>query len=147
MISADEKTSSRTLPLPPIPAGRRIPTAGQHDYTRGGALAYLAAYDVHRAIVTAAGHHRHRRVHRLVDQVMSQQPYKSARRVFWIVDNGSSYAGRPPSIGSQRYPNAIMVHTPVHASWLNQVEIFFSIIQRKGSAQTSSAISASSSSG
>jgi hypothetical protein len=29
------------------------------------------------------------------------------------------------------HPNAIMIHTPVHASWLNQVEIFFSIIQKK----------------
>ena len=32
---------------------------------------------------------------------------------------------------AKRYPNAVMVHTPVHASWLNQVEIYFSIIQRK----------------
>lgn len=55
-----------------------------------------------------------------------------AMRVFWIVDNGSSHRGRT-SIDrlAARFPNATMVHTPVHASWLNQIEIFFSIVQRK----------------
>jgi hypothetical protein len=63
---------------------------------------------------------------------MKQQPYCTARRVFWITDNGSSHRGQA-SIDrlSSWYPNAIQVHTPVHASWLNQIEIFFSILQRK----------------
>ena len=69
---------------------------------------------------------------RLVDLVMGQEPYRSARRVFWIGDNGSSHRGE----ASQRrmakwYGNAIQVHTPVHASWLNQIEIYFSVVQRK----------------
>jgi hypothetical protein len=68
----------------------------------------------------------------LVAQVMGQDPYRQARRVFWIVDNGSSHRGeasvqRLPS----RYPHLRLVHGPVHASWLNQIEIYFSIIQRK----------------
>ena len=68
----------------------------------------------------------------LVEQVMTQEPYASAKRVFWVVDNGSSHRGQA-SIDrlAKRFPNAVMVHTPVHASWLNQVEIFFSIVQRK----------------
>ena len=68
----------------------------------------------------------------LVDQVMSQEPYASATRVFWIVDNGSSHRGQAAIDRlAEQYTNAIMIHTPVHASWLNQVEIYFSIIQRK----------------
>jgi hypothetical protein len=68
----------------------------------------------------------------LVDQVMTQEPYASATRVFWVVDNGSSHRGQAAIERlAQRYPNAVMVHTPVHASWLNQGEISFSIIQRK----------------
>ena len=69
---------------------------------------------------------------RLVTQVMTTEPYASAERVFWIVDNGSSHRGQAAidRLAAQ-YPNAIMVHTPVHASWLNQVEIYFSIVQRK----------------
>jgi len=70
--------------------------------------------------------------HRLVDLVMGQEPYRSARRVFWIADNGSSPRGE---VSKQRlakwHGNAIQVHTPVHASWLNQMEIYFSVVQRK----------------
>jgi hypothetical protein len=63
---------------------------------------------------------------------MQQEPYRSAQRVFWITDNGSSHRG-DASIQRLRqwYPNAIQLHTPVHASWLNQIEIYFSIVQRK----------------
>ena len=69
---------------------------------------------------------------RLVDQVMRQKPYRSARRVFWIMDNGSSHRGKKcVERLRKRWPTVIPVHTPVHASWLNQVEIYFSIVQRK----------------
>ena len=136
VISADEKTS--------IQARKRVadgqgPAPGQtrrveFEYERGGALAYLAAWDVRRAkvfglCVPTTGIQPH---HRLVDLVMGQEPYRSARRVFWVTDNGSSHRGE---VSKQRltewYPNAIQVHTPVHASWLNQVEILLSVVQRK----------------
>src|SRR5215211_6548949 len=57
---------------------------------------------------------------------------QAARRVFWIVDNGSDHRGQKSIDRLQgRWPNLILVHTPVHGSWLNQVEIYHSIIQRK----------------
>jgi DDE superfamily endonuclease len=63
---------------------------------------------------------------------MTTEPYASAERVFWVVDNGSSHRGQIAIDRlAEQYPNAIMVHTPVHASWLNQIEIYFSIVQRK----------------
>jgi len=69
---------------------------------------------------------------RLVTQVMEQEPYKTAERVFWVVDNGSSHRGQAAVRRlATAYTNLIVVHTPVHASWLNQVEIYFSIVQRK----------------
>ncbi|WP_406360427.1 transposase [Streptomyces sp. NBC_01544] len=56
----------------------------------------------------------------------------SAKRVFWIVDNGSSHRGKAAVDRlAKAFPNAVMVHTPVHASWTNQIEIFFSVVQRK----------------
>jgi hypothetical protein len=68
----------------------------------------------------------------LAERVMSTEPYRSARRVFWIVDNGSSHNGkRSVDRMSAAWPNATLVHLPVHASWLNQIEIVFSVIQRK----------------
>ena len=63
--------------------------------------------------------------------VMKLLPYRSAKHVFWIVDNGSSHRGeRSIQRIQSRWPNAVLVHLPVHASWLNQIEIYFSILQR-----------------
>ena len=65
-------------------------------------------------------------------QVMARPEYKNAPRVFVIVDNGSDHRGQAAiSRLAKAHPNAIMIHTPRHASWLNQIEIFFSIIQKK----------------
>lgn len=136
VISSDEKTSiqARCRCHPTLPPGRSRAMRVSHEYERGGALAYLAAYDVHRARVTGLCSDTTGidPFTDLVDEVMTQEPYASARRVFWVVDNGSSHRGQAASDRlTARYPNTIMIHTPVHASWLNQVEVFFSIVQRK----------------
>lgn len=63
---------------------------------------------------------------------MTRSPYNEARRVFWIVDNGSAHRGQSSIRRLQgRFPRLRLVHGPVHASWLNQIEIYFSIVQRK----------------
>ena len=97
-------------------------------------MAYLAAWDVRRAKVFGfcEAHTGIEPFHCLVDLVMSEEPYRSARRVFWVADNGSSHRGRAAFDRlRQWHANAILVNTPVHASWLNQVEIYFSVLQRK----------------
>jgi transposase len=136
VISSDEKTSiqARCRCHPTLPPGTSRTMRVEHEYDRGGALAYLAAYDVHRAHVIGLCSDTTGidPFMELVDEVMTQEPYASAKRVFWVVDNGSSHRGQAANDRlTKRYPNAAMVHTPVHASWLNQVEIFFSIVQRK----------------
>ncbi|MET9473039.1 IS630 family transposase [Streptomyces sp. NPDC002922] len=136
VISADEKTSiqARCRCHPTLAPGQARAMRVNHTYGRGGALAYLAAYDVHRAKVSGRTEPRPgiNPFMNLVAQVMTQEPYASAKRVFWIVDNGSSHRGQKAAARlSAAYPNAVMVHTPVHASWLNQVEIYFSVVQRK----------------
>ena len=106
----------------------------EHEYRRCGAWAYLAAWDVHHAKLFGRCEAKTgiAPFDRLVDQVMSQAPYRHARRVFWIVDNGSSHRGQRSFDRLQRlYPHLVLVHGPTHASWLNQVEIYFSILQRK----------------
>ncbi len=136
IISADEKTSiqARLRLHPTVPPQPHQSMRVEFEYERGGALAYLAAWDVRRAKVfgrceTTTGMEP---FDRLVQQVMEQEPYRKAPRVFWIVDNGSSHRGAASVRRLQGdYPNLILVHLPVHASWLNQVEIYFSVIQRK----------------
>jgi hypothetical protein len=135
IISADEKTSiqARLRLHPTLPPQPQQSMRVEFEYERGGALAYLAAWDVRRAKVfgrceSTTGIEP---FDRLVQQVMEQEPYRKAPRVFWIVDNGSSHRGAASVRRLQGdYPNLILVHLPVHASWLNQVEIYFSVIQR-----------------
>jgi DDE superfamily endonuclease len=63
---------------------------------------------------------------------MRSEPYASARRVFWVVDNGSSHAGKASIERLEgAYENLRLIHLPIHASWLNQIELYFSIVQRK----------------
>ena len=63
---------------------------------------------------------------------MTTEPYATARRVFWVLDNGSSHRGQASIDRLQhRWPKLRLIHLPVHASWLNQVEIYFSVVQGK----------------
>ncbi len=136
VLSADEKTSiqARHRLHATLPPGPHQSARVEHEYERQGAVQYLAAWDVHRAVVFGRCEPKTGKAAfgRLVDQVMDREPYRSARRVFWIVDNGSSHRGeRAAEELRARHPRIVVVHTPVHASWLNQIELYFSILQRK----------------
>lgn len=136
VLSADEKTQiqirkPRHDTSPPGP-GRAMRV--EHEYRRHGVCAYLAAWDVHRAqlfgrvddtISIAA-------FDALVASVMEQAPYRNASRVFWILDGGTIHRGqRAVERLQSQWDNLVVVHLPTHASWLNQIEIYFSILQRK----------------
>ena len=136
VICADEKTQLQALgrkhaTLPPAP-GR--PARFEFEYERNGTLAYLAGWDVHHAnlfdrIEAKTGIEPSGR---LVEQVMTTEPYASVRTVYWIVDNGSSHPGNASIERMQaKWSNARLIQLPVHASWLNQIELYFSIVQRK----------------
>jgi transposase len=136
VICADEKTSiqARRRCHPTLPPGKARAMRVEHDYQRGGALAYLAAWDVHRGKVTGRCEHTTgiAPFSRLAEQIMTAEPYASASRVFWIVDNGSSHRGTASVKRMTRaWPNAHLIHLPRHASWLDQAEIYFSVVQRK----------------
>jgi transposase len=136
VLSADEKpgVQARHRKHPSLEPAAHRPMRVEAEYTRKGTLAYFAAYDVHRATSSAVSEPTTGIVPftRLVDQVMSSEPYASARRVFWVVDNGACHRNWAAAQRlNDAYPNAHMVHLRVHASWLNQVEIYFSVVQRK----------------
>jgi hypothetical protein len=136
ILSADEKTSiqARIRCHPALPPGAGQPARIENEYERGGALQYLAAWDVRRGYIMGRCESTTgiKPFGRLVNQVLAAEPYRSAERLFWIVDNGSSHRGETAKRRLRQVDaRIILVHTPVHASWLNQVEIYFSIIQRK----------------
>jgi len=136
VICADAKPSiqARARIHQSAPPGPGRGQLVEHEYERRGAVCYLDAWDVRRGGVIGRSEPKGGidSFDRLVRQVMSKQPYASARRVFWIVDNGSDHRGQHSIDRLQRrWRKLILVHLPVHASWLNQVEIYHSIIQRK----------------
>jgi hypothetical protein len=136
VLSCDEKTSIQArrrchAEQPPGPGRKRRIEA---DYQRQGALQYLAAWDVRRGMVLGRCEAKTgiRPFRRLVDQILSREPYRDAERLFLVVDNGSSHRGQASIRRMRRRDKRIvLLHTPIHASWLNQVEVYFSIIQRK----------------
>ena len=136
VICADEKPSIQARLRKHVPRGPRPRQAMrvEHEYERRGALCYFAAWDVRHAKLF--GHCATKSgiapFNQLVGKVMDHEPYRSASRVFWIVDNGSSHRGRASIERLQsQWPNIKVVHLPIHASWLNQIKIYFSIVQRK----------------
>ncbi len=136
VISADEKSQLQALRRrhQGRPAGPGQVAQVEFEYTRGGTLAYMGAYDVHQARLfgTVADKTGIVPFMDLVSRVMTAEPYASARRVYWVVDNGSSHNGqRSLDRMAAAWPTARLVHLPVHASWLNQIEVVFSVIQRK----------------
>ena len=136
ILSADEKTSiqARCRCHPGLPPARSRAARVEHEYERCGALQYMVAWDVRRARLFSRCE-RSTGIDpfgRLVEQVMKIEPYRSADRVFWVVDNGSSHRGLASIKRLEcAYPNLRLVHCPIHSSWLNQVEIYLSIVQRK----------------
>ena len=136
VISADEKTSIQARRRKHATQNCRPPTPMrvEHEYFRCGAWTYLAALDVHPARILGRCEPKNgiAPFDRVVEQVMTRPPYNDARRVFWIVDNCSTHRGvKAVERLRHRYPRLTLVHAPVHASWLNQIEIYFSIVQRK----------------
>lgn len=136
VISSDEKTSiqARRRKHETVPARENDCMKVEHEYERVGSLNYLAAWDVQHARIFGRCEAKTgiEAFNRLVGDVMTQEPYASAKKVFWVVDNGSSHRGLSSTKRMQsKWSNAVLVHLPVHASWLNQIEIYFSILQRK----------------
>ena len=136
ILSADAKPSiqARGRVHATLPAAPGRPVRVEHEYERHGALALLACLDVHagRVLASTPGTTGIVPFMDLMGEVMARPEYKNAPRVFVIVDNGSDHRGKAAADRLRRaHPNAVMIHTPVHASWLNQVEIFFSVIQKK----------------
>ncbi len=138
VVCCDEKPSIQarhrkhaTLPAAAaVKRGQRV----EHEYERKGALCYLAAWDARRAKLfdRCAAKDGIVPFDALVEQFMTVEPYSKAQRVFVIVDNGSAHRGKRSIDRLQgAWPNLTLVHTPIHASWLNQAEIYFSVVQRK----------------
>ena len=145
-FDAKPQINARRRRHPTLPAAPGRAVRYEHEYKRQGSLALLAGLDVHTGQVFASTPLTTgiKPFMDLAGQVMSRPQYKNAPRVFVIVDNGSDHRGQAAITRlAKAHPNAIMIHTPLHASWLNQRSSSPSS-RRKSSPRTTSTASDSS---
>lgn len=137
VICVDEKPSIQALERSQgylkLPSGRAL-SGCSHDYKRHGTSTLFAAFEVATGKVTAAHARRRRRVEFLafMDEVVAAYPDKE---IHVILDNLNTHKKNEAWL--QRHPHVRFHFTPTRASWLNQVEIWFSILQAKSLAGAS----------
>jgi transposase-like protein len=134
LICADEKTGIQARSRRKTPPGPGKSVRLEHRYDRNGATIYQAAFIAGSGKVIAHCVEKNTRANfeRLVEKVMTDPICRDADRVFWIMDNGSAH--HPATFRwwlQDEYPTAIGLHLPTGASWLNQVELYFSVLTRK----------------
>jgi transposase len=133
VLSIDEKTSiqakSRKHPTTPVRAGR--PARREFEYVRHGTASLLACLDVRTGEVTARDIARNDSAHFVAFLEEIEEKTDEALAIHVVLDNGSSHTSKATRAWFAEHPRFVVHHTPKHASWLNQVECFFSILTRK----------------
>lgn len=135
VLSLDEKTSIQPRPRsepnrPAQPGG--VPVHVEHEYTRAGALNLLAAFDTRTGEVIGICRKRKRQVEfiELLEEIDRRTP-SSITRIHLVCDNVITHKGKLVRAWLAEHPRFQMHFTPVHCSWMNQIEQWFSVLQRK----------------
>lgn len=130
----DEMTSLQPRPrlAPTLPARPDCPVRVEHEYQRCGALNLLAAFDTRTGQVVGVTTERKRQIEflQLLELLDTQIP-PCVTAVYLVLDNVPMHAGKKIQEWLQRHSRFVLVHPPVHCSWMNQVEQWFSILRRK----------------
>lgn len=136
VLCADEMTGLQALSRlhPDTPAAADRQRRYEFEYERHGTLCYLAFLNVFtgRVYGESSATTGIEPFERALGRCLSQPQYQEAERIFLIVDNGSSHhPNTSPARIAAQHPQVTVVHLPTHSSWLNQIEIYFSILHRK----------------
>jgi transposase len=133
VISLDEKTGiqAKAPVKADVPARPGKPSRREHEYRRGGTQNLFACLRVHTGEVSGMPAKRRTRFDliRFLDRLEREIP--EGQEVIAITDNLSTRTTQEVSDWLGQHPRWRFVFTPKHASWLNQVEIFFSILARR----------------
>lgn len=134
VLCVDEKTSlqPRTRLSPTLPARPNLPMRVEHEYQRKGALNLFAAFDTRTGKVYARTADRKRQIEfiEFLEQVDREVPAEKTT-IHVVLDNLRMHKGKLVQAWLAQHPRFVFHHPPVHCSWMNQVEQWFSIVQRK----------------
>ena len=133
VLSIDEKTAiparSRKHPTRPLGPGR--PERQEFEYRRHGTACLIAALDVHTGEVIATDTPRNNSANFIAFLEGINTSVPKRKRVHIVLDNGSSHVSKVTKQWLTEHPRFVAHYTPKHASWLNQIELFFSILTRQ----------------
>jgi hypothetical protein len=134
VLCVDEKTSLQPRPRTSVtlPAKPGLPIRLEHEYRRRGALQLLAAFDTRSGAVTGICRKRKRQEEfiELLEVIDGDTP-SSVTLVHVVCDNLILHKGKKVQAWLAQHPRFRFHFTPVHCSWMNQIEQWFSILQRK----------------
>lgn len=134
VLGVDEKTNlqPRTRKAPTAAAQPGLPVRVEHAYERKGALNLFAAFDTRTGKVYAhtAERKRQKEFIEFLEKLDRQIP-APITKIHLVMDNLRMHTGKQVQAWLEEHPRFKFHHTPVHCSWMNQVEQWFSILQRK----------------
>lgn len=134
VLGVDEKTSlqPRTRLSPTLPARAGLPVRVEHEYQRRGALNLFAAFDTRTGKVygRTAERKRQKEFIEFLEQLDREVPAQKTT-IHVVLDNLRMHKGKQVQAWLAQHPRFVFHHPPVHCSWMNQVEQWFSILQRK----------------
>lgn len=135
VISLDEKTGiqAKAPTQPDIPPAPGQPARREHEYTRNGTQCLFAALKVHHGEVLGMASKTRNRFDliRFLDQLEEEIPVVDGQQIVAVSDNLSTRGTEEVNQWLEAHPRWSFQFTPKHASWLNQIEIFFSILWRR----------------
>jgi transposase len=134
VLCVDEKTSlqPRTRLAPSLGARPGQPLRLEHEYKRGGALNLFAAFDTRSGKVYGYTAERKRPVEFIIFlEQLDQAIADTITHIYIVLDNVRMHKGQQVRAWLTDHPRFIFQHPPVHCSWINQVEQWFSILQRQ----------------
>jgi transposase len=134
VLCVDEKTSlqPRTRKSPTRPAAPGQPVRVEHEYERKGALNLFAAFDTRTGKVYGHTAERKRQVEFIAFlEMLDREIDPQVTAIHVVLDNLRMHKGKQVQAWLAAHPRFVFHHPPVHCSWMNQVEQWFSILQRK----------------
>jgi len=133
VVGIDEKTGIQALSRKRMPMKKGHPEIYDHQYKRNGTMDLFAAIRIHDGKVIGSVEKKHTAIEflKFIKVVYNKWGRSKKRKLHIIIDNFSTHEVEEVQAWLKKHKNVIFHFTPTHASWLNQIELWFSILKRQ----------------